>query len=56
MKSYALSRGVKLANKAIGEILKHTSERVDRSLRNLKAGYGLINLADAFRLLNYQLG
>jgi thermitase len=56
MKSHALSRGIKLANKAIAQIFKHTSERVDRSLRSPKAGYGLINLADAFRLLNYQLG
>jgi thermitase len=56
MKSYALTRGVKLANKTIIEILKRTSERVDRNLRSVKAGYGLINLADAFRLLSFQIG
>jgi subtilisin family serine protease len=56
MKSYALERGIKLTNKAIRDILKHTSERVDRNLRSLRAGYGLINLADAFRMLKYQLG
>jgi thermitase len=55
MKSYALERGVKLTNRIIGNILKHTSERVDRAVRNARAGYGLINLTDAFRLLTYQL-
>jgi subtilisin family serine protease len=56
MKAYALSRGTTLTNTAIADVLKHTSEKVDRGLRSLKAGYGLINLADAFRLLTYQLG
>lgn len=55
MKSYALERGIRLTNQAIRNVLKHTSERVDRNLRSLRAGFGLINLADAFRLLNYQL-
>lgn len=56
LKSYALSRGVRLANKTITEILKNTSDRVDRNMRSVKAGYGLINLADAFRLLRFQIG
>ena len=56
MKSFALVRGAKLANASIVEILRRTSEKVDRNLRSPKAGYGLLNLADAFRMLNYQLG
>jgi subtilisin family serine protease len=56
MKSYALERGVKLTNRAIRNILKHTSDRLDRNIRSLRAGYGLINLADAFKLLQYQFG
>jgi len=56
MKSYALDRGVKLTNQAINYLLQHTSDRVDRGPRSVRAGYGLINLADAFKLLNYQLG
>jgi subtilisin family serine protease len=56
MKSYAVERGTKLTNKMIRDILKHTSERVDRQPRSIRAGYGLINLADAFRLLQHQLG
>jgi subtilisin family serine protease len=55
MKSYALERGVRLTNEAISDILKRTSDRLDRRPRSVRAGYGLVNLADAFRLLNYQI-
>jgi thermitase len=55
MKSYALQQGVKLTNQEIKYILKNTSDKVDRRLRNLYAGYGLINLADGFKLLRYLL-
>ncbi len=53
MKSYARQKGKNLTNDTIRYILKHTSDKVDNQLRNEKAGYGLINLADAFKLLNY---
>ncbi len=55
MKSYALEQGKKLTNHEITYILKHTSDKVDSRLRNEHAGYGLINLADAFKLLTYML-
>ena len=51
MKSYALEQGKKLTNREITYILKNTSDKVDSRLRNEHAGYGLINLADAFKLL-----
>jgi thermitase len=53
MKSYALEKGKKLSNEHIRYILKSTSDKIDSRLRNEKAGYGLINLADAFKLLSY---
>jgi thermitase len=53
IKSYAWERGKKLTNQEINYILKSTSDKVDRRLRNEHAGYGLINLADAFKLLVY---
>jgi subtilisin family serine protease len=53
MKSYAKQKGKNLSNDTIKYILKHTSDKIDNRLRNEKAGFGLINLADAFRLLNY---
>jgi subtilisin family serine protease len=54
-KSYALQQGKKLTNRDITYILKNTSDKVDSRLRNEHAGYGLINLADAFKLLAYLL-
>jgi subtilisin family serine protease len=53
MKSYALQSGNKLTNHDILYILKNTSDKVDSRLRNEHAGYGLINLADAFKLMNF---
>jgi hypothetical protein len=53
MKSYARQQGKNLSNESIRYILKSTSDKVDNRLRNQKAGYGVINLADAFKLLNY---
>jgi thermitase len=55
MKSYALEQGRKLTNREINYILKNTSDKVDSRLRNEHAGYGLINLADAFKLLDHLL-
>jgi subtilisin family serine protease len=55
MKSYALQRGTKLNIQEIKYILKHTSDKIDSRLRNLHAGYGLINLADGFKLLTHLL-
>jgi subtilisin family serine protease len=53
LKSYAKQRGKTLSNDIISHILKNTSDKIDGQMRNQKAGYGLINLADAFKLLNY---
>jgi subtilisin family serine protease len=53
LKSYARQQGKQLSNDTIMYILKHSSDKVDGQLRNQKAGYGLINLADAFKFLQY---
>jgi hypothetical protein len=55
MKSYALGQGVKLTNQEIRHILKHTSDKIDSRLRNVHAGYGLINLMDGFKYLTHLL-
>jgi subtilisin family serine protease len=55
MQSYALEQRKKLTNREITHLLKHTSDKVDSRLRNEQAGYGLINLADAFKLLAHLL-
>jgi thermitase len=54
-KSYALEQGHKLTNNEINYILKNTSDRVSTRLRDEHAGYGLLNLADAFKLLTHLL-
>ena len=53
MKSYALEQGKKISNDEILYILKATSDKTDNRLRNQRAGYGLINMTDAFKLINY---
>ncbi len=53
LKSYALDRGHRLTHHEISTILKATSDKIDSRLRNEHAGYGLINLADAFKLLTH---
>ena len=55
LKSWALEKGVRLTNSEIIYILKNTSDKVDSRLRNQQAGYGLVNLADAFKLLSHML-
>jgi thermitase len=55
LKSYALEHGHSLANQDVAGLLKHTSDKVDSRLRHRQAGYGLINLEDAFRMLNHWL-
>jgi thermitase len=55
MKSLALERGASLGLRDVGGILRNTSDKIDSRLRTEHAGYGLINLADAFKLLNHAL-
>jgi subtilisin family serine protease len=55
MKSLALERGASLGLRHVAGILRNTSDRIDSRLRTEHAGYGLINLADAFKLLNHTL-
>lgn len=55
MKSYALERRQTLTNTDITYVLKHTSDRIDTRMRNERAGYGLLNLTDAFKLLIHLL-
>jgi thermitase len=55
MKSLALERGASLGLREVAGILRNTSDKIDSQLRTEHAGYGLINLADAFKLLNHAL-
>jgi subtilisin family serine protease len=55
MKSWAIERGSTLSTRDITGILRNTSDKPDSRLRSEHAGYGLINLADAFKLLRQGL-
>lgn len=56
MKSYARAQGAQLGNDVIADLLERTSDKVDAELRNERAGYGLINLADGFKFLAHSIG
>lgn len=55
MKSFAKEHGRRLTNADLVRLFRHTSDRPDTRLRSPRTGYGLINLADAFKLLSHQL-
>ena len=55
LKSYALKFGRKLKDNQVKYVLKHTCDRLDNRFKNIKSGYGRINLLDAAKLLKYKL-
>jgi thermitase len=55
MKSLARDQGTTLTNAEVTTIIKKTSDKVDSRLRDEHAGYGLLNLADAFKLLTHSM-
>jgi subtilisin family serine protease len=55
MKSFARDNGTRLRNDVIFDVLRETSDKADHRLRDQRAGYGLLNLADAFKYLSYSL-
>ena len=55
LKSFALKFGKTLKDNQAKYILKNTADRIDGRFKDLKSGYGLINLLDAMKLLKYKL-
>ncbi len=55
LKSLALKTGRKLTDNQVKYILKHTSDRPSGRMKELKSGYGRINLLDAIKLLKHKL-
>lgn len=55
LKSVALKAGRKLKDNQVKYILKHTSDRLHGQFKDVKSGYGRINLLDAIKLLKYKL-
>lgn len=55
LKSVAMKAGRKLRDNQVKYILKHTSDRLNTQFKDVKSGYGRINLLDAIKLLKYKL-
>ncbi|PLX46932.1 MAG: peptidase S8 [Desulfobulbaceae bacterium] len=51
LKSYALKQGAALDDNKIKYLLKHTSDKMGRPYKDVKGGYGKLNIADALQLL-----
>ena len=54
LKSYAYRQGKKLDNHYLKYVLKLTADRNFKGYKDIKYGYGKINLIDAIRHINYQ--
>ena len=55
MKSFARDHQAVLGNDDVIDIFRRTSDKADTRLRNRRAGYGLINMTDAFKQLAHLL-
>jgi subtilisin family serine protease len=53
MKSYARAHGVRLTNRAVFDALRRTSDKPGARMRDQRAGFGVLNVADAFKHLAY---
>ncbi|MFA0963846.1 S8 family serine peptidase [Roseivirga sp. BDSF3-8] len=55
LKTAAAHKGVTLSDNQMKYLIKHTSDKVSNRIKDIKAGYGHINIQDALRLLNYKI-
>ncbi|HYR11753.1 MAG TPA: S8 family serine peptidase [Longimicrobium sp.] len=56
LQSYARqTRGARLGDGQVKHVLKHTADRPDGRFKTRKTGFGMLNLADALRLLDHKL-
>ena len=53
LKSYALTKGKKLKPESLKFILKVTADRNFKGYKDIKYGYGKINLLDAIKYIDY---
>lgn len=56
LQSYARqTRGARLSDGQVKHVLKHTADRPGTRFRTPRTGFGMLNLADALRLLDHKL-
>lgn len=54
LQSFARTAGRRIGFREVTKLLRDTADRADAQVRTERAGYGLINLADALKLLAHQ--
>jgi len=55
LKSYAMSKGKKIKNNLVRNILQRTTDKFTSQFKDEKSGFGRINVLDALKLLKYNL-
>ena len=53
--AYAHKKRYRLTDRKIKLILQHTSDKLDKRIKHIKAGYGSINFLDALKFLDFKL-
>lgn len=56
LKAFALERGHVLTDAQLKHVLKTTADKIDTNFKHPKAGFGMLNAADALRWLDYRYG
>ncbi len=55
LKSYARSSGRRLTDRQTKHVIKHSADRIGTHFKSRQAGYGMLNLIDALKLLKHRL-
>ena len=55
LKSFALSKGRTLNDQQIKYLIKHTSDKISNQFKDIRAGFGRINLWDALKLYQHKM-
>lgn len=55
LRSWALERGHRLTDRQVQNVLRQTSDRIDRRPHHPRGGHGILNLTDAFKYLDHEL-
>jgi thermitase len=56
LKAFAREHGRSLGDRQLKHVLKSTADRIDARFKDPKAGFGMLNIGDAMRWLDYRYG
>lgn len=54
LQSVAIKLGRSIKDKQVKYLLKHTSDKISQQFKDAKAGFGILNILDAIKLLHYK--